>query len=356
MKTLTFILLAALPFSVFAHQARSSQSKPLVLTHITVLDATGAPAQPDMTVIIRGNRITAMGKTGKVPVPGRVQVVDAAGKFLIPGLWDMHVHFTEAERSFPLFVANGVLGVRNVGGQADELFRWREDVAKGRLLGPRLVACGPILDGPRLDAHGPAIAISSASEGRKAVADLMRQGSDCIKVYDGLSRDAYFAIVDEAKKQGIPLVGHVPTSVTMTEVSDAGQKSIEHLGSVWEGCSTIETELRNQSDPPIKEGEFFQFTRRLAARGERMLDTYSDRKAAELFARLALNKTWHVPTLIFKRVHTYIDDIDRAGDTRSKYVPASDREWWSPKKNFLYRYRTPEFIAHKKRLFAKELE
>jgi imidazolonepropionase-like amidohydrolase len=328
----------------------------LVLTNATVIDATGSPPQPNRTVVIRGNRITALGRTGRVAVPKGAQVVDAAGKFVIPGLWDMHVHFAEVERSLPLFVANGVLGVRNMGGKAEDQFRWRDAVKTGMLLGPRIVACGPILDGPQPTAADHYLSIGTPAEGRKAVADLARGGADCIKVYDGLPRDAYFAIADEAKKRAIPFVGHVPVSIAMSEASDAGQKSVEHLGSVWESSSSIEAEVRSHVDPPITDGNFSEYPRRIAARGERLLDTHDARKAALLFAKLARNGTWQVPTLLFKRVHTHIDDVSRGDDPSAKYVPASDREWWSPTKNFLFRYRTPAYITHRKRLFPKELE
>jgi len=328
----------------------------LVLTNVTIIDGTGAPARPGMTVVIKGDRIASVGKTGTVRGPKGAEVVDASGKFLIPGLWDMHVHFRETERSFPLFLANGVLGVRNMGGIGDDVIRWREEVASGRLLGPRIVACGPIVDGPPPTSAEHARSVATAAEGRKAVADLEREGADFIKVYDGIPREAYFAIADEAKKRRFPFAGHIPTAVTVREASDAGQESMEHLGGILEGCSTIEDELRNQVDPPIPEGEFAEFPRRIAKRGERLLSTYSQPKAAELFARLARNDTWQVPTLVVQHTWTFIDDLSRVPDPRLTYIPPSEAEWWSPTKNFLFRYRTPEFIAFRKKVFPKQLE
>jgi len=329
----------------------------LALKHITVIDMTGAPPRPNTTVVITGNRITAIGRAGRVRVPSGAQIIDAAGKFLIPGLWDMHAHFTETERSFPMFIANGVLGVRNMGGKPEDLFRWREEVANGKLLGPRILACGPIVDGSPIVAHGPAVSVGTAAEGRQMVDTLKQQGADFIKVYDGLSRDAYFAIVDEAKKQGFPVVGHVPLSVTTMEASDAGQKSIEHLGTILQGCSTIEDELRRLEAAPMPSGgDFSEIPRRIAARGERMLDTYDEQKAKQLFARLVKNQTWQVPTLVTKRALTCIDDFDRNGDERLKYIPQAEQKWWSPKQNFLLRYRTPGYIVYSKRLFQKELD
>jgi imidazolonepropionase-like amidohydrolase len=255
-----------------------------------------------------------------------------------------------------MFVANGVTGVRNMGGAAEDLFRWRAQVASGRLLGPRLVAAGPIMDGPDPAAHGPTVVVATVADARRTVAELKQRGADFIKVYDRLPRDAYFAVIAEAKRQGLPVVGHVPLSVTTLEASDAGQKSIEHLGTILEGSSSIATELRQLESAPAPSGDFSEFPRRIAARGERMLNTYDEERANEIFQHLIRNLTWQVPTLVTKQSQTFIDDFSRNGDERLKYIPASEQEWWSPQKNFFARYRTPEYIVFKRKLFQKELE
>lgn len=352
-KLSALLLLLIISVDLRAQELRASV---LALTHVTVIDMTGAPPKPHMTVIITGNRITSMGRAGKVRVPSGAQVIDAAGKFLIPGLWDMHVHFTEIERSFPLFIANGVTGVRNMGGDLEDSLRWRAAVVSGKLLGPRIVTCGPIVDGPQPAAHGPTIVVGTPAEGRQTVDMLKQRGADFVKVYDRLPRDAYFAIIDEAKKQGLPVVGHVPLSLTSVEASDAGQESIEHLGSILESTSTIETELHQLESASEPVTDPSEFPRRIAARGERMLNTYDEQKARQVFATFVRNQTWQVPTLEFKWAQTFIDDITRKGDARLKYIPESEQQWWSPQKNFFARYRTPEYIVFRKRLFQKELE
>jgi len=106
--TLLLLVFAAVP-------ARQLQTGVLALTHVTVIDMTGAPPQHDVTLLINDNRISAMGPSAQMQIPPGAQVIDATRKFLIPGLWDMHVHFTETDRSFPMFIANGVTGVRNMG-------------------------------------------------------------------------------------------------------------------------------------------------------------------------------------------------------------------------------------------------
>ena len=354
MKTI-YLLLILLILAVCVC-AQQPQSDVIALTHVTVIDMTGAPPKKDMTVLITGDRITAIGRTSQLRVPSGARVINATGQFLIPGLWDMHAHFTETERTFPMFIANGVVGVRNVGGKPEDLFRWREDVAQGRLLGPRIVAGGPIVDGPKIVAHGPAVGVGSPAEGRQIVQKLKQQGADFIKVYDQLPRDTYFAIIDEAKKLKIPIIGHVPVSITTIEASDAGQRSIEHLGSILEGTSSAETELRNWPEPEVKNEDYSVIPRNIAARGTRMLDTYDETKARQVFTHLVKNQTWQVPTLITKRSLALIDEIVRVNDDRLKYIPEATQRRWGPQENFLLRYRTPEYIVYNKRLFQKELE
>ncbi|PWT89167.1 MAG: amidohydrolase [Blastocatellia bacterium] len=346
------IALATLVFLVPTQQA-TSQS--LAFTHVTVIDMTGAPPKQDMTVIVKGDRIESIQKTER-KLPRAIQVIDASGKFLIPGLWDMHVHFTETERTFSMFIANGVTGVRNMGGDLDDLLRWRNDVASGKLPGPQIVMCGPIIDGPQPAAHGPTLVVSSPIEGRRAVDMLKSRNADCVKVYDRLPRDAYFAIIDEAKKLNIPVVGHVPLAITSVEASEAGQKSIEHLGSFLESASTLEDELlkAERSNEPVTDPS--DFPKRIAARGETMLNTYDETRAQKIFATFIKNKTWQVPTLEFKWAQTFLDDITQQGDPRLKFIPASEQQWWTPKKNFFARYRTPEYIVFRKHMFQKEMD
>ena len=132
--------------------------RPVAFTHVNVIDTTGGPTQHDMTVVVTGQRIVKVAKTGRAATPNNMQVVDGRGKYLIPGLWDMHVHtvfgewlaqWTGEKISFPLFVANGVTGVRDMGGDLAIVKQWRSDIASRKLLGPRLVIAGPMLDGPK---------------------------------------------------------------------------------------------------------------------------------------------------------------------------------------------------------------
>jgi imidazolonepropionase-like amidohydrolase len=167
------------------------------------------------------------------------------------------------ETCLPLFIANGVTGVRDMGGDLDALQQWRREIAQGRLVGPRIVVSGPMLDGP-IPAWPNSLAVATAPEGREAVVALKQQGADFVKVQSLLPRDAYFAVAEEAKKQGLPLAGHVPDAVSAAEASDVGQRSMEHLFGV---------PLGNENDA----------------------------KTTALFASFAKNDTWHCPRVYISR-------------------------------------------------------
>lgn len=302
---------------LFVAKIPNHTEAPIVFTHVTIIDVTGAAPRRDTTVMINGDRISAIGDN--LPVPAGAQVVDATGKFLIPGLWDMHVHWYVRDM-FTLFIANGVTGVRQMFGNSD-LLRWRDQIAKGSLLGPRMVVASPIIDGPQ-PIWPNSIAVRNEDEGRKAVRRVKQWGADFVKVYALLPRDAYFAIADEAKQQGMTFVGHVPNAVSPAEASDVGQKSIEHLTGILIASSDKETELRDKlvkADSPEARGRV-QTT---------ALETYDEKKAADLVARLAKNQTWQCPTLIVLRSSAYHGDESFRRDGRLRYIPRLLQQRWN---------------------------
>jgi hypothetical protein len=339
-KFIAFLLL--LPTLLLANGRTDSQQKALVLTHLTIIDTAGGPPEPDMTVVITGAHITDLGETGKVSVPQGGKVIDAGGKFLIPGLWDMHVHWYGRD-TLTLFTANGVTGIRQMFGNSD-LLRWRDEIAKGSLQGPRMVVASPIVDGPQ-PVWPNSISVRNEDEGRKAVTRVKQWGADFVKVYSLLPREAYFGIADEARKQGIPFEGHVPFTVSAAEASDAGQKSIEHLTGVILACSDKESELRggrvNANSPPPR------------ARPEvQALETFSAEKEAELFARFIKNGTWQCPTLTVRRSSAYQDDPNFRNDGRLRFIPRQILERWEMRME----NRGGQSYANEKRLFQKQVE
>jgi hypothetical protein len=252
MKGARIVFALIIPLLLFGQPRQSAQRKPLVFINATVIDATGAPPMPDTIVVIAGGRIIAFGHKNEITVPEDAHVIDAVGKYLIPGLWDMHVHSLAKERVrllFPLFIAYGITGVRDMGAPLDELEnigRGRNEVEQGILLGPHIVAAGPILDGPQL--MFPEYSISNEAEARKAVGSIAASGADFVKVYSLLTREAYFAIADQSKSLGLQFAGHVAEAISALEASDAGQGSIEHLSGIWKRYRLLLSAPQNISE------------------------------------------------------------------------------------------------------------
>lgn len=242
----------------------------IAITNVTVIDVAGGERQPGVTVLTKGNLIVAVGRD--VPVPAAAVPIDGTGKFLIPGLWDMHSHHQgTGPESVDLFVANGVVGTRDMGADADFILPLRERINRGEILGPEIVATGPILDDR--PTHWPfRRRVRNPEEARAAVRDLKQRGIDFIKVHDGTPRDVFFAIAEEVKNAGLPLVGHVPDNVTVEEAVDAGMKSIEHFANyrVLNQCS---------ANPP-----------------------HDQISCAERFDRLARHGVWQTPTITFMQL------------------------------------------------------
>jgi imidazolonepropionase-like amidohydrolase len=280
----------------------ADSAKAIVLTNITIIDGTGAPVQPDMSVALQGEKIFVIGKNGRVDFPTNAQVIDGTGKFLIPGLWDMHVHLSYTKSSaLPALVANGVTGVRDLGGMLREVDEWRVKIESGALIGPRIVRAGPVLNARAFAFHQ--FGVVNESEARGAVRALHKAGVDCIKVHRAISREAYFGVADECRKLGLPLVGHVPNTVAPLEASKAGQASIEHVGTLLDGVFATE-----------HKGEPFASA----------FDKFRREAAPILFAQFASNGTAFTPTLVS---HRMVTQFGRAKpNERDKYVSRSARK------------------------------
>jgi imidazolonepropionase-like amidohydrolase len=226
----TWRLVSYAPLALWAALFASAQtSHSVAITNVTVIDVVTGRLQNGVTVLTQGERIVSIGPSLAIP-PGATRV-NGTGKFLIPGLWDMHAHHQATGADcLDLFIAKGVVGTRDMGGDIDFILPLRERVRSGAVLGPEIVAAGPILD----DAP-PSFPyrrrVTNAQQAREAVADLKRAGVDFIKVHDHTPREVFFAIAQEAPKLGLPFAGHVPQGVRVEEAADAGMRSIEHLSN-----------------------------------------------------------------------------------------------------------------------------
>jgi imidazolonepropionase-like amidohydrolase len=229
-------------FALIGLTATISSAADYAIAHVTVINPGRDRPRRDMTIVVHEHAILAVLPSKQFRPQSSVKVIEETGKFVIPGLWDMHVHFRDASRDLKMDIANGVLGIRNMGGAPEDVFPLRDAIAAGTQIGPKIVACGLIVDGPDSWSNPQfTVSVKTAEEARAAVESLKKKGSDCIKVYDGLSRDSYYAIIDEAKKLRLPVVGHLPSAISVREASIAGQRSLEH-GIALAGGSTAEDE------------------------------------------------------------------------------------------------------------------
>lgn len=276
--------------------------QPLVITHVNVVDVAEGRILPDKTIVIRGDRIAGV-ENSSFKVPAKARLIDARGQFAIPGLWDMHVHLSYAtESALPLLLANGVTGVRDMGSSLTQIDRWRAEIDAGVRPGPRIVRVGPILNGRSFNQYQ--IAVGNPDEARGVVRALKQAGVDFIKIHRRVPRDSYFALMEEAKKQGIRVVGHVPLTVTTAEASDAGQASIEHIETFFEATVT--------------NGELLDLN------GASIHKYLADHGSA-LFAKLVANHTVVTPTLSPWKAEISLRD-GSPPNPNFRYVPASQRK------------------------------
>ena len=331
------------------------QSVDYAIEHVAVINPGSGKAQPDRTIVVSGHAIIAVVPANTFKHAASLRRIDGHGKFVIPGLWDMHMHFRDAPRDLKMDVANGVLGLRDMGDVANEVFPLRDAIAQGKQAGPKIVACGPIIDGPNSWSNPKfTISVKTADEAREVVRSLKQQTTDCVKVYDGLSRDSYFVLMDEAKRLGLPVVGHLPSAISVREASNAGQRTLEH-GMALAGGSVAEAlYIQRRLDSSafqeaLRTKNFTLIPAKIASDETMMLDHFSQTLADETYSLLAKNGTFLTPTLVTQRALTFADDLIKEDDPRMHYVSAEELSWWKPENGMLTKYRTPEYVAIRKR-------
>lgn len=295
----------------------------LVIRHVNVVDVMEGVVLEDRNIRVLDGRVLSVEPGGEGGPSGGVEV-DGEGRFLIPGLWDMHVHMVggvNAEVFGRALVANGVLGARDTHMALADAVALKEAVASGSAIGPRLWIAGELVDGPQAFQVNSR-KVTTVDEARDAVRQLHDGGADFIKVYSSLTREQYDAIVDEVRTVGMEYHGHVPFSVTALEASEAGQRTFEHLIGADVGTSSEEEQILAEQFELMAGGEFHW------PDGPRLTATYDSAKADALFDAFIRNGTWQVPTLVVMRqIASMVDGVDR-GAPGLEYVPVGWRSLW----------------------------
>jgi imidazolonepropionase-like amidohydrolase len=303
---------ALLTLSALAPFVACAQSPPadstVAITHVTIIDGASLAPRRDQTVVIRGDRIVAAGPA--VTVPPGARVIEGRDKYLVPGFWDMHVHTTvpEGRSLLALYVANGVTGVRDLASEWPLISTWRTEIARGELVGPRIIAAGPYLEGgampiPHLLARNPA-------EASAAVDSLIAMGVDVVKLHGQMNRETWFAAAHRARERGVPFTGHVPRSVGSAAASDSGISSIEHLLSVPMPCTSAES-LALAPPFPVQ-----------AAIGR-----CSSEDQVALAARFVRNGTWLTPTFVAAYEIAEWPLRGLPGDSAERFLPSELRRF-----------------------------
>ena len=330
-------LAAALALAVVL-AATPARAQDVVFNHVTVVDVGGGRLIRDQAVRSSGQRIANVASGTRARSPRATRVIDATGKFLIPGLWDMHSHLLGGvppgcpEVTFPLSVAHGVTGVREVGSLLDFMHAWRDEVEAGRSVGPRIVGTGPLIDGIPPVYPGITTVARTPENARGNVELLARRGADFVKAYEMLRRDVFFALVEQAKKSGLPVVAHVPFTVLAGEASDAGVRSFEHLRNIEFACSRDADTLLAERIAALDAGPGrigAELRSEIhAAQRTRALDTYDPDRCAELLRKFVANGTWQTPTLFLETREVLRPDLREAVRDTLRWVPDRQRAEW----------------------------
>lgn len=355
MKKLYLILLACL-FSTYTY-AQWKKTPDLLISNVNIVDVEQGLIQKGMDVVIQADRILEIRKSNANDVNATF-LLDGTDKYLIPGLWDMHAHPDDPEMwrmkpdeqsrdlLMPLFVLNGVTGIRDMAGSLQVVNDWREKIANGSLVGPAIFAAGPLIDGPNPMWDG-SIGIPSTKHVTQKVDSLVEAGVDFLKVYSLLPDSIYFVMSKYARSIDFPFCGHVPQTVTNYEASKSGINSLEHLLDIPLECSSEEENIRNRT---IDYGNISDRLGQYIFRNKLMIDTYDPDKAAKLFKVFVENETWHTPTISMWYKNAWFETEEKKDQAYFKYLPKYMKKYWTPQVNDHLRYRQKDFLKAKQAL------
>lgn len=316
-----FAVLAFVLFAVSPPVSAASMQADVIIRHVTVIDVEAAKAAPEQAVVLRGGDIVAVGADAAIARDWRaVQQVDGKGKFLIPGLWDMHVHFgggpdliDENKALLPLYFANGITTIRDASGDLpDQVLGWRGEIAGGRLFGPRLLTSGAKIEGIKPLWKGT-IEVGSEADVDAALVRLKdRDRVDFVKITDStLKPELFLYALTRAKALGLRTSGHIPMALTVQQAVDAGISSIEHLDYAYNAGAKDEAAIAAD----------FAAGRIDRAEANRRLDAGFDRDTAmAAYRRFAAQGVFVTPTLNGSRIIAYLDRGDHSKDVGLAYI------------------------------------
>lgn len=291
-------------------------SQKTIITNVSVISMISDQVIAGQDVIINGSKIESIARHR---LSNQIEhlVIDGTGKYLAPGLFDMHTHINYDKKFLPMFLMNGVTAIRDLGNIDEDIFKFRDDAKAGKVLSPRLFVCGKILEGdpPLWDGFE---VIRTKKEATDAVKNLKEKNADFVKVYHTLQPDLYKAVMSEAKKQDLKVTGHVPNGMTVVEVLDAGQGCVEHMSQITFDVGEMISEDANEQG---YEG-WSRFT------GYKVDET----KLHELLDSLQKHKAYICPTLVVdQKTAALVDYESLTSSEAASYMDDSlVKEEWNP--------------------------
>lgn len=290
----------------------------VIIRRVNIVDVLNGKIVPNQYVVVKGRLITGIYNYPVTP-KSHGREIDGNGKFLIPGLWDMHAHYS-INHSFSslLLVANGVTGIREMWGWMDTVRMIRKRIAIDSSIIPDIYSAGSIIDGDP-PARPRFTSVRNGEEARAEALKQIDQGVDFFKIYGNLTKESYYSIVEISREYGVPFVGHVPIRLNIWETIAAGQASIEHQEGLLEACTSKPQELKS-SFP-----RFQVFTDEAL---EFLLESFNSPKFDSLVEILARSETWWSPTLTVLYSEAYSRDARHSEDSLFQYMPQHIQEWW----------------------------
>lgn len=311
-------ILALSHFILTGCHENSKEMVDLIIQNGNIINLeTGKIEQKD--IYITNGRIKELGNSDEIPLYNGNKLINAKGKYILPGFWDNHVHFrggknliSNNKNFLKVFLANGITTVRDAGGDlTPNVMQWRKGISEGTLLGPDIYTSGPKIDGPGATWAG-SLEVENELDIEKALDSLTNLKTDFVKLYDSkISGELYLKTIKEAENRDLITSGHMPFTVNLNETIDAGIDAIEHLYYVMKGCSNLENTLTKQlQDKTIGFWDAMPL----------LQESYEKGTAEKTFASLKTNNIFVVPTLHIGEVLSYLDEVNHSGDSHLKYL------------------------------------
>lgn len=302
-----------------------------LIEHASIIDLETGSILENQSILIENGKISKVFETGYISYDTNNKF-DASGLFVIPGLWDMHIHLRGGEALIeenrallPLYITHGVTTVRDAGGDlTPQVLKWRKEAQNNELVGPYIFTSGPKIDGVNSTWEG-SLELTSVEDVSSALDSLVALGADYVKIYDSrLSEELYLEILKQAESRGLKTTGHMPMSVMFEDAIDAGLDGVDHLYYVMKGASSKEEEITEQ----VRNGElgFWGAVREL-------LNSYDEEKAALLFQKMAENNVAVVPTLYIDDILSYLHEVDHSDDEMLQFIGEGIQETYARRLN-----------------------